>query len=329
MAYDTDIRGYINAGGWRYPYTGRQSSSEAFYGGQPRLDPQKLAELANYGRAAQPQGLLDQALTKPAQQAQGLLTGYTGGGGREEQGLDGSGGITGSTPGTHSGTNTLSGSGTGFAGKAAGAVIGGLLGGVPGAQLGMKAADFLGNFAGNFGTPGVENAYGQLGNAGLGIASGEALGPGTIGVRDTYGSNESPAMTAAEAAQNAASMQSMSDALAADTAAQNAAYGYSGDYGGYSGGGYGSDTSGDNGGDNTGGGGAMGGDRGDSGFANGGHVQMQSLFGPNPKGKDDGYAALDAGEFVLKSDAVKRIGTKALKALNEGRAKIVMIKKGA
>lgn len=325
MAYETDIRGYEQSGGWRYPYTGRQSSTDAFYGGQSRLDPQKLAALAN----GQPsQGLLDQALTQPAQQAQGLLTGYTGGGGREDQGLNGVGGITGAAPGSHSGTNTLSGSGTGFAGKAAGAVIGGLLGGVPGAQLGMKAADFLGNFAGNFGTPGVENGYGALGGGGLGVAS-EATGPGTIGARDTYGSNESPAMTAAEAAQNAASMQSMSDALAADAAAQNAAYGYSGDYGGYSGGGYGSDTSGANGGDNTGGGGAMGGDRGDSGFAKGGHVQKQSLFGPNPKGKDDGYAALDAGEFVLKSDAVKRIGTKALKALNEGRAKIVMIKKGA
>lgn len=58
-------------------------------------------------------------------------------------------------------------------------------------------------------------------------------------------------------------------------------------------------------------------------FAEGGEVKPQNLLGPNPKGKDDGFAALDAGEFVVSADAAKRVGVDKLHALNAGRAGIV------
>lgn len=58
-------------------------------------------------------------------------------------------------------------------------------------------------------------------------------------------------------------------------------------------------------------------------FAKGGEVRPHNLLGPNPKGKDDGFAALDAGEFVVSADAAKRVGMDKLHALNAGRAGIV------
>lgn len=41
-----------------------------------------------------------------------------------------------------------------------------------------------------------------------------------------------------------------------------------------------------------------------SAYAKGGMVK--GLIGPNPKGKDDGYGALDKGEFVVKASSAKR-----------------------
>lgn len=43
-------------------------------------------------------------------------------------------------------------------------------------------------------------------------------------------------------------------------------------------------------------------------FNKGGHVTRDRLAGPNPPGPDDGYAALDAGEFVIKASDVKKLG---------------------
>lgn len=66
------------------------------------------------------------------------------------------------------------------------------------------------------------------------------------------------------------------------------------------------------------------GNGGSDGYAKGGKVTKAKLSGPNPKGKDDGYAALDAGEFVVKASIAKKLGSAKLRALNEGRAGIVM-----
>jgi len=50
-------------------------------------------------------------------------------------------------------------------------------------------------------------------------------------------------------------------------------------------------------------------------FAEGGMVRLKDLLGKAP-GPDDGYAALQDGEFVIKKDAVKRYGVKMLEQIN-------------
>jgi hypothetical protein len=65
----------------------------------------------------------------------------------------------------------------------------------------------------------------------------------------------------------------------------------------------------------------------DNGWAKGGKVTSGRLKGPNPKGPDDGYGALDHGEYVIKASVVKSIGEAKLRALNEGRADVVVRKK--
>lgn len=50
------------------------------------------------------------------------------------------------------------------------------------------------------------------------------------------------------------------------------------------------------------------------GLAKGGEVK--DLAPPNPPGPDDGVAALDKGEFVIRKDAAKALGTAALERLN-------------
>lgn len=84
--------------------------------------------------------------------------------------------------------------------------------------------------------------------------------------------------------------------------------------GGDSGGRYGGDNSGDNAGWGSR-------DAGGDGFAQGGHVSMQRLQGPNPEGPDDGYAALKDGEFVINDKAVKKYGIELMQAINSGKIK--------
>lgn len=52
-------------------------------------------------------------------------------------------------------------------------------------------------------------------------------------------------------------------------------------------------------------------------FSRGGKVTQKRLAGPNPPGKDDGYAALDAGEYVVNAKAAKKHGP-ALRRMNAG-----------
>lgn len=125
------------------------------------------------------------------------------------------------------------------------------------------------------------NGYG-----GLDGTTTEATGPGTIGSRDSYGSNES------------------SDS-------------------GYGGNGSESDSGpGGSSGDSVGGGpGSSSGNSGDGmgGWAKGGKVTGDRLHGANPSGPDDGYGALDAGEFVIRNSAVKKYGSAVMAALNAGK----------
>jgi hypothetical protein len=57
-----------------------------------------------------------------------------------------------------------------------------------------------------------------------------------------------------------------------------------------------------------GGSGEVSGEGAPGGYAKGGHVTRGRLIGPNPPGPDDGYAALDHGEFVIKASDVKKLG---------------------
>jgi hypothetical protein len=56
-----------------------------------------------------------------------------------------------------------------------------------------------------------------------------------------------------------------------------------------------------------------------AGLAQGGHVSMQHLQGPDPDGPDDGYGALKMGEYVINDKAVKKYGIELMNAINSGK----------
>lgn len=95
-------------------------------------------------------------------------------------------------------------------------------------------------------------------------------------------------------------MQSMQDALAADTAAAQAQSISDQSNAGSTG--YGT-------GDTSGG-------FGEGQYAHGGKVNSNHLKGPDPKGPDEGYGALQGGEFVVKKAAVKKYGEGLLNRIN-------------
>jgi hypothetical protein len=92
-----------------------------------------------------------------------------------------------------------------------------------------------------------------------------------------------------------------------------------GDYGGYSGyegAGIGADSGGEGGGSSDGDGGGTGEGSGEGGgWAKGGKVTKKRLVGPNPKGPDDGYGALDAGELVVPAHKARKLSKKQIAGL--------------
>ena len=58
------------------------------------------------------------------------------------------------------------------------------------------------------------------------------------------------------------------------------------------------------------------GERGD--LARGGLVTPKHLHGPKPPGEDDGYTALQRGEYVITKAAVEKYGKRLLDAINNG-----------
>lgn len=224
----------------------------------------------------------------------------------------------------------------------------------------------FGTIAGLLGYGLTNYGINQLGEMERAAAQAEADRAAEAAARDALaglssaevGQAEANAVAAAEAA---AAAESMGNALAADIAAANAvadmggllgmsdasvglgeaaaiadAIGASGfgDYGGFGGyggdmGGYGGDGGG-YGGDSGGGGsdGAGADSGGDSaGWAKGGKVTMNGLLTHvDPPGPDEGYGALQVGEYVIKKSTAKKLGDKKLNALNQGRATIKMRK---
>jgi hypothetical protein len=144
---------------------------------------------------------------------------------------------------------------------------------------------------------------------------------GLLGMSDaSVGQAEADAVAAAEAA---AAAESMGNAQAADVAAANAAaadsnsgYGGTGAASSDASGGYGGVDSGGYGGDGSGG-----------YYYKGGKVTMNGLLTDvDPPGPDEGYGALQVGEYVIKKSTAKKLGDKKLNALNQGRATIKMRK---
>jgi len=56
-----------------------------------------------------------------------------------------------------------------------------------------------------------------------------------------------------------------------------------------------------------------------AGWAKGGLVTMNRLIGTDPMGQDEGYGALQSGEYVIKKNAVDKYGEEFLGLLNSGK----------
>ena len=266
-------QGYQNSGGWRFG--GKTSGDFLQNAYTPEAYNQALLDLVGNKK-----GAVDQALSvKPVDNVvnTGLLQGNEGRGDLGNGGNAGGFGVDSNTDRSSlNSANSVSSGNMAAQGKMAGAVIGSMLGLGPtlGGLLGGKIGSAINGEA-------SYNGYGQLGNGGLGVA-GPATGPGTIGVRDSYGSNES--------GPSSAGMGGASEGSAGSTA------------------GGGAD-------------GPDGPDGNNAGWAMGGMVKKGMLSGPNPAGPDDGYGALKGGEYVIKASAVKKYGKGLLGEINSGKFK--------
>ena len=173
-----------------------------------------------------------------------------------------------------------------------------------------------------FATQAEADAIDAAGRSGLSdpgeTASNAADAAASQGVSDPgeTASNAADA-AAASAADAAAASDAASDAADAASDAASDASDSSSDSSSGDGG-----DGGDGGGD--GGGGDGGGDGG--GYAKGGKVIKAHLKGPNPKGPDEGYGGLLAGEFVIKKSAVKKYGEGLLGMINDGKIPVQKMK---
>jgi hypothetical protein len=113
---------------------------------------------------------------------------------------------------------------------------------------------------------------------------------------------EAAAIAEAQNAQNALSMQSMQDAQTRDTEAAQAQ----------------SISDQSNAGIDPSSNSPAGG-FGEGQYAKGGRVNRNHLTGPDPQGPDDGYGALQGGEYVIKKAAVRKYGEGMLGKINAGK----------
>ena len=179
---------------------------------------------------------------------------------------------------------------------------------------------------------GMEGLLGGLAGFALGGPMGAATGyatGGSLSNQRQAGFADSASVGVSEAASRAAAQARSTEAQAqaeaqaavdaglafADAVGMGATGGSggAGDYGGgYGGGGSGTASDGGYGGDSS---------HGTAGWAKGGPVTKGRLTGPNPSGPDDGYGALDGGEFVVKASSVKKYGKGLLSDINNGTFK--------
>ena len=173
----------------------------------------------------------------------------------------------------NAGTAMATGTGTG---KAIGSAGLGLLGGLVGGPIGAIGGSWLGGKLGGQFDP----DYGGFQTVNNPAAVANAQQAALSNIESTEGGGNSSGLGYVDANNTNA----YSD------------IGLSSGGGGYDGGGYGAGMNDGSGSDAPG------------GFAKGGHVTRDRLIGPDPHGPDDGYAALDAGEFVIKASDVKKLG---------------------
>lgn len=234
------------------------------------------------------QRLRDEAAARAAAQGAAAPGLLDGGGGPSEGSM---GGLSANPADTIALGQALQGYSQSLGGMAPGGMIAGLLG------SGMVNAGInaLGEMEAQAGANAAAVSYG-----GSGFNSSAA--PSEIGIGPGISAAEMAAIADAIAAENAAQADA---AAAAGGAAAGAAAGAGGYGGGY-------------GGEGPGSGGY---------YAKGGKVTMRGLLiDETLPGPDDGYAALQAGEYVIKKSTTKKLGDKKLQALNEGRASIKMRK---
>jgi len=188
-------------------------------------------------------------------------------------------------------------------------------GGGGGGNDGIGASNVGGNTGFTVGPDGiaVANSISQGAATALGLATGLPIG---LVVSAINALNVSAA-NAANAA--AASLAESAASLAADDASISQGVSESSSNS--------SDSANTSGGDVSGSG--IAGDNGQSGMGDGvgdgsawykgGIVTKNRLIGANPAGQDDGYGALQHGEYVIKKDAVNKYGEDFLGLLNSGK----------
>ena len=190
----------------------------------------------------------------------------------------------------------------------------------PSTVAGGGGADGVNNSSGDYG--GSNTGSGQTGYGTVANLAGEAqrygfnnlggLIAGAIPVGGTYNRTDlttglpvTGSFTTADLAalgnrDAIAAMTAQNQAIAQDAEQQSSSSGFDG-YGGIGGVTGGSDTMG------------FGGE-----YAKGGMVNMRPQM-HNPPGPDDGYAALDNGEYVIRKKAVKKYGSNIFEQINAGK----------
>lgn len=213
------------------------------------------------------------------------------------------------------GSNTPSGGGFGGFMSPSGATIGGVLGTGLGLGLGTLGLGVIGTGIGTaYDVNGLNNNLESIGNP-RGVNWGPAFANNmTFGLAGTPARGQE-AWTGTF--DPAASFDDFGDSGGSSLG------GSAGDFEGVSfggAGGAGGGAGGSGGGGNSGGADGEGG-VGDEGspFYNGGPVLKSLLGGPDPKGPDDGYGALDAGEYVINAKSVKKYGPVVMALLNSGK----------
>jgi len=163
------------------------------------------------------------------------------------------------------------------------------------AAMAAEAADAIGSIASN--SPAA--TAGATGTGGAAAAAGTAA----AAAASAAGMSDAAAAAAGQAAANAA----IGGATASEAAVAGAEAAAATDGGG----------GGDGGGSSDGSAGAAVG--GEAGWAKGGLVTMNRLIGVDPIGQDEGYGALQSGEYVIKKNAVDKYGEEFLGLLNSGK----------